>query len=70
MKRQLIGQMVRDSRSGLVGKVIGIVTWDRNPTSLIVQPQVLADQTVPPSIYVPEAVAEVIPQADKPSAIQ
>ena len=72
MKRNLMGQMVRDSRSGLVGKVIGVVTWEQDhmPSSLVVQPQVLTDQTIPPSVYVPESMAEIVPQADKPPVIQ
>lgn len=64
MKRDLMGQTVRDPRSGLTGKVVGVVTWLEGVTSLVVQPPVREDRTAPPTTYVPEPLAEVIPQVN------
>ncbi len=59
--RDFMGLLVRDTRSGLVGKVIGTITWDGlAERTLVVQPQVLSDSTVPGTHYVPSSVAEVV----------
>ena len=56
----LLGHTVRDSRTGLVGRVIGVVTWEAQPPSLIVQPAATTGQTLPPTAYVPEASVSVL----------
>jgi hypothetical protein len=62
-----LGTMVRDTRSGLVGRVVGRVEWINGvTTSLIVQPPAQPDGTLPPNTYVPEPSAEIIPQAIEP----
>lgn len=61
-----LGAYVRDSRSGVSGRVIGIVVWDTGPTSLVVQPPARPDSTVPPTVYVGELTAEMTaPPQDK-----
>jgi hypothetical protein len=65
-----LGLFVRDQNSGVVGKVIGEVEWITGPRSLVVQPQVGADQRVPPTAYVAEPNAEVIPAPGEPQIIQ
>jgi hypothetical protein len=61
------GATVRDRRSGLTGRVIGVVIWDQAPTSLVVQPPVRPDSTVPPTAYISEPHAELIaPQPEVP----
>lgn len=58
---QLLGMTVRDTRTGLVGRVVGVVTWeDPNPPTLVVQPAARPDQTLPPTAYVPEATIRVV----------
>jgi hypothetical protein len=70
MSRHLLGAVVRDPRSGLQGQVIGIVEWLGQPSTLVIQPPVREDHTVPPTVYVPEAVAEIVPQLNEPPVVQ
>lgn len=65
-----LGSIVRDTRTGLTGKVIATVNWDAQPTSLIVQPEVRPDHTVPPTVYVVESLAEVILYPTGPKPVQ
>lgn len=60
----MLGQTVRDDRSGITGKVIGVVTWIDRASSLVVQPPVRDDRTVPPTTYVASTSAVVVPQMD------
>ena len=54
-----LGLRVRDTVSGVSGMVVGCVEWLHNPqTTLIVQPPVRDDGTVPPTVYVPKSAAE------------
>ncbi|MBA3875590.1 MAG: hypothetical protein C0498_01415 [Anaerolinea sp.] len=62
----LLGRLVRDRRSGLVGRVVGIVTWVTDSPSVIVQPPVRDDRTVPPTVYVSQGSAEIIPEPAEP----
>jgi hypothetical protein len=63
MKDQLFGMTVRDIRTGLVGRIVGIVEWESQPQrTLIVQPKANADGSVPASQYVPETTIEVLPE--------
>jgi len=65
-----MGQTIRDRRSGVFGKVIGVVRWADPPsTSFIVQPPVRDDRTVPPTVYVPTSAAEEVPQVDMPKSV-
>lgn len=58
-----MGRTVRDTRNGLSGKVVGVVRWiDDARETLIVQPPVREDRTVPPTAYVPETVADLMPE--------
>lgn len=67
MSDDFLGRTVRDRRSGVVGRAIARVDWEDAPPSLIVQPPVRKDHTVPPTVYVAQAAAEVVPEpADNP----
>lgn len=58
---QLLGMTVRDRRTGLTGRVVGVVTWEEpGEPSLVVQPAARPDQTLPPTAYVPEATASIV----------
>jgi hypothetical protein len=64
MNKDLLGETVRDIRTGLVGRVVGVVEWEGDlPPTLVVQPPARPDHTVPPTAYVPTGSAEVVPQA-------
>jgi hypothetical protein len=66
MTRELLGQTVRDIRTGLVGRVVGIVEWEGDlPSSVIIQPPVREDQTVPPTAYAPSGAVEPVPQVNQ-----
>ena len=60
--REMLGKLVRDRRSGLSGRVIGFVTWEVQPETLVVQPPVRPDSTVPPTAYVQSGYAEIVPE--------
>ncbi len=64
-----MGQIVRDSRNGMTGQVIGVVHWMHQPSMFVVQPKARDDGTVPTTAYVPEPAAEVVPQFDKPATV-
>ena len=63
MSDKMFGMTVRDVRTGLVGRVTGIVEWESQPQrTLIVQPKANEDGSVPQSQYVPESMVEVMPE--------
>ena len=67
MTSEFMGKVVRDRRSGVTGRVVGVVEWLENPIiTLVIQPPVRQDMTVPPTVYVQEPSAEVIPQLAEP----
>jgi len=63
MKDELLGQAVRDRRTGLVGTVVGVVEWIDQVPSVIIQPPARPDRTVPPTAYAPRGSVDPIPEA-------